>query len=109
MSKYRSSANKKAVALKYEGDAAAPVIVASGLGYMAEKIVEIATENNLPVYEDSSLASILSQMELGTPVPEELYQAIVEIYIYVLNGCTASEALSHLTQPNADVSSAKQH
>lgn len=91
MSRYRNSANQKAVALKYDKGVAAPVIVASGLGYMAEKIVEIATENNLPVYEDSSLASVLSQMELGTPVPEELYQAIVEIYVYVLNGCQVSE------------------
>ncbi|MEG0019247.1 MAG: EscU/YscU/HrcU family type III secretion system export apparatus switch protein [Oscillospiraceae bacterium] len=93
MSKYRASASKKAVALKYDSGAAAPVIVASGLGYMAEKIVEVATENNLPVYEDSSLASILTQMELGTPVPEELYQAIVEIYVYVLNGCNLNEIL----------------
>ena len=77
--------NKKAVALRYdEKKDMAPVIVASGLGYMAEKIVEIANENGVPVYEDNSLATVLTQLDLGKPVPEELYQAIVEIYAYFL-------------------------
>lgn len=78
--------NKKAVALRYDenGDAA-PVIVASGLGYVAEKIVEIANENGVPVYEDNSLATVLTQLNLGREIPEELYQAIVDIYVYFLN------------------------
>ena len=79
-----SSFNDKAVALRYDGTEAAPVIVASGLGYMAQKIVEVAAENNVPVYEDNSLATVLSQFNLGQEIPEELYQAIVEIYIYFL-------------------------
>ena len=77
--------NKKAVALRYdENRDAAPIIVASGLGYMAEKIVEIANDNGVPVYEDNSLATVLTQLDLGTPIPEELYQAIVDIYAYFL-------------------------
>ncbi len=60
--------------------AGAPVIVASGMGHLAEKIVEVATDSGVPVYEDNSLATVLSQMELGREIPEELYQAIVEIY-----------------------------
>ena len=79
-----SRENKKAVALKYDKSDEAPVIVASGLGYMAEKIVEVASENNIAVYEDNSLATILSQMQLGQPIPEELYQAVIEIYVYLL-------------------------
>ena len=75
----------RAVALQYDGSQSAPVIVASGMGYLAEKMVEVATENGVPVYEDDSLATILSQLELGREIPEELYQAIVEIYIYFLN------------------------
>lgn len=75
----------RAVALQYDGSQSAPVIVASGMGYLAEKMVEVATESGVPVYEDDSLATILSQMELGREIPEELYQAIVEIYIYFLN------------------------
>ncbi len=85
MSQYDDLLNKKAVALKYdENNNAAPVIVASGLGYMAEKIVEIANENGVPVYEDNSLATVLTQMKLGTEIPEELYQAVVDIYAYFL-------------------------
>ena len=85
MSQYDDLLNKKAVALKYdENNNAAPVIVASGLVYMAEKIVEIANENGVPVYEDNSLATVLTQMKLGTEIPEELYQAVVDIYAYFL-------------------------
>lgn len=85
MSQYNEVLNKKAVALRYdENKDAAPVIVASGLGYMAERIVEMANENGVPVYEDNSLATVLTQLDLGTPIPEELYQAIVDIYAYFL-------------------------
>lgn len=76
--------SKKAVALQYGPGDAAPVIVASGMGYMAEKIVEVAADSGVPIYEDNSLATVLTQLELGRPIPEELYQAIVEIYIYFL-------------------------
>ena len=76
---------KKAVALKYEDGQIAPIVVAAGMGHMAEKIIELASKNQVPVYEDSSLATMLSRLELGTPIPEELYRAIVDIYIYFLN------------------------
>ena len=67
MSQYDDIMNKKAVALRYdENRDVAPVIVASGLGYMAEKIVEMANENGVPVYEDNSLATVLTQLDLGT-------------------------------------------
>ena len=72
---------ERAVALQYSPGNGAPVIVASGMGHLAEKIVEVAVESGVPVYEDNSLATVLSQMELGREIPEELYQAIVEIYI----------------------------
>ncbi|QHI71959.1 EscU/YscU/HrcU family type III secretion system export apparatus switch protein [Aminipila terrae] len=84
MSQYNGT--KRAVALKYdESQGAAPVIVASGLGHMAEKIVEVANQVDVPVYEDTSLATVLSQLELGAQIPEEVYRAVVEIYIYFLN------------------------
>lgn len=75
---------RKAVALQYGAGDAAPVVVASGMGYMAEKIVEVASESGVPVYEDDSLATVLTQLRLGQEIPEELYQAIVEIYLYFL-------------------------
>ena len=86
MSQFDDVLNKKAVALKYdETSDAAPIIVASGMGYVAEKLVEIANENNIPIYEDNSLATVLTQLNLGSQIPEELYQVIVDIYVYFLN------------------------
>ena len=76
---------RRAVALQYGPDDAAPVVVASGMGYLAERIVDVAHENGVPIYEDDSLATILTQLNLGQEIPAELYQAIVEIYVYFLN------------------------
>lgn len=76
---------KKAVALQYGPGDNAPVIVASGMGYMAEKIVETAADCGVPIYEDNSLSTILTQLQLGQEIPESLYQAIVEIYVYFLH------------------------
>ena len=81
----RRNPSKKAVALQYGAGDGAPVIVASGMGYMAEKIVEVASDSGVPVYEDNSLATILTQLKLGQEIPEELYKAIVEIYVYFLH------------------------
>ena len=85
MSEFDELMRQKAVALKYIPERnGAPVIVASGMGYMAEKITETAMEAGVPVYEDDSLATLLTQLQLGAEIPRELYQAIVDIYIYFL-------------------------
>ena len=86
MSPYDQPEKRTAVALKYdESNNVAPVVVASGVGHLAEKIIEVAAENNVPVFEDSSLSTILSQLDLGAEVPEELYRVVVDIYVYFLN------------------------
>lgn len=86
MSEFNKIMNKKAVAIKYdEENGRAPIIVASGKGYLAEKIVEIANENEVPVFEDNSLAAVLSQLDLGCEIPSELYKTVVDIYVYFLN------------------------
>ena len=83
----QSEKTNRAAALKYSQDAAhsAPVVVASGLGYVAQKIIEVAQDNSVPIYQDDSLASLLSQLNAGSEIPHELYQAIVDIYIYFLH------------------------
>lgn len=85
MSKSDTSSPQRAAALRYRPEDGAPVIVASGMGHLAEKIVEVAQDNGVPIYEESSLATVLTQLELGQQIPEELYQAVVDIYIYFLN------------------------
>lgn len=85
MSEFNRLLNQKAAALSYdENRDKAPVIVAAGRGHMAERIIEMACEHDVPVYEDNSLANILSQMELGSEIPVELYQMVVDIYAYFL-------------------------
>ncbi|HCX62597.1 MAG TPA: type III secretion protein [Clostridiales bacterium] len=85
MSQYKDN-SKKAVALKYDSNKNnAPVIIASGSGYVADKVVEVAEENGIPVYKDDSLSVLLSQLDVGSEIPEELFSSIVDIYIYFLN------------------------
>ena len=85
MSEFDELMRQRAVALKYNPDKnGAPVIVASGMGYLAERITETAMKAGVPVYEDDSLATLLTQLKLGAEIPTELYQAIVDIYIYFL-------------------------
>ena len=85
MSQYESVHKQRAAALKYDPEKnGAPVIVASGMGYTAERITEAAMRAGVPVYEDDSLATLLTQLKMGSEIPKELFQAIVEIYVYFL-------------------------
>lgn len=84
MSKHDNS-KQSAVALTYNPQAhASPIIVAAGYGHIAEKIIEIADENNVPVFRDNNAISLLSMLEVGSSVPPELYQVIASIYISIL-------------------------
>ncbi|WP_283607800.1 EscU/YscU/HrcU family type III secretion system export apparatus switch protein [Faecalispora anaeroviscerum] len=84
MSQYNNK--QRAAALRYsEAENHAPIVVAAGVGYTASKIIEVAQESNIPVYQDDALASLLSQMNMGTEVPPELYQAVADLYLYFLN------------------------
>ncbi|MCL2754171.1 MAG: EscU/YscU/HrcU family type III secretion system export apparatus switch protein [Oscillospiraceae bacterium] len=72
---------KAAVALKYNPDLNyAPVVVAAGLGHLAQKILNIADENGVPVYRDDSAAALLVMLNSGEKVPPELYSVIAAIY-----------------------------
>lgn len=77
---------QKAAALKYSdlSPEGAPVVVASGMGAVAQGIVDIAEKNGVPVFRDDSLATLLSRLDSGTSIPPELYRAVVDIYVYFL-------------------------
>ena len=75
---------KTAVALGYDpNENGAPVVLASGKGALAEKIIEQAQENKIPVHEDSKLADTLSKLEIGEMIPPELYEVVAEILVFV--------------------------
>lgn len=75
---------KTAVALGYDpNENGAPVVLASGKGALAEKIIEQAQENKIPVHEDSKLADTLAKLEIGEMIPPELYEVVAEILVFV--------------------------
>ena len=74
-----------AVALDYEpGTRAAPVVVATGRGLVAEKIMELARENGVTIEANPMLAEALSGVPLDEAIPHELYQAVAEVIGFVL-------------------------
>lgn len=75
--------SKIAVALEYEPSEAAPKIIASGRGHVAEKIIEKAVEENVPLHRDDKLAGTLSKLEIGDAIPPELYEVVAEILLFV--------------------------
>ncbi len=74
---------KAAVALTYEKGDTAPRVVATGKGYVADKILETAAQHNVPIHEDRQLAESLSTLEIGDAIPPELYEVVAEILLFV--------------------------
>ena len=81
-----SKSNKeKAVALKYNpNENLAPIVIASGYGQIAENIIDIAEQKGIPVYKDDSAASMLCMLEVGSNIPQELYEVVAAIYAELL-------------------------
>lgn len=75
---------KKAVALRYEPQSeAAPIVVAKGKGYLAERIEELARENGVPLKEDQQLADYLMALDLYEEIPPQLYTVVAEILAFI--------------------------
>jgi len=75
-----------AVAVALEKDpttGAAPKVVASGRGRIAEQILEIAFANGVRVREDADMAQLLSAIEVESDIPLEAFAAVAEILVYV--------------------------
>ncbi len=78
-----------AVALEDGSDkGGTPIITAAGRGKIAEKILQMAYDNDIRVREDSALVEMLAQIELDSPIPSEAFMAVAEIlsYVYRANG-----------------------
>ena len=74
-------ADKKAVSLKYSGSGA-PIVTAKGKGHVAEQILAVAKEFDIPISEDLELVNLLSQVELDQESPEVLYEAVAQVLIF---------------------------
>lgn len=80
----------RAVALSYDmGKEPAPKIVAKGEGSIAEQILKVAAENNIPIRTDADLVEILAVLELDSFIPLEAYTAVAEILRYIYQQNTA--------------------
>ena len=73
----------QAVALAYNPEDAAPTIITSGKGALAERIIEKAQGAAVPVHRDDKLADTLSRLDIGDMIPPELYEVVAEILVFV--------------------------
>ena len=79
---------RKATALKYDpAKDSAPRVTAKGKGLMAEKIIELAGKEGIPVSEDPDLVEALIQLDFYEEIPPQLYKSVAEIlaFAYKLN------------------------
>ena len=88
MSRKKNKKLKSVVALKYRSDAdAAPKVTAKGEGLVAERIIELAKENQVPIKEDPDLVQILSQVDINKEIPPSVFKVVAELlgFVYRLN------------------------
>lgn len=72
---------KIAVALEY-GSQKAPVVVATGVGELAQKIIDIAIESDIPIQKEEDLVELLATLSLEEEIPEVLYRAVSEVLAF---------------------------
>ena len=80
-----SKSDIRAAALRYEPDSDfAPVVIASGYGQIAERIINVAEQTGIPVYRDDSVSSMLCMLDVGKNIPPELYEIIAKVYCSII-------------------------
>ena len=79
------SKKNKAVALKYNAEEdVAPFVIASGYGELAQRIIDVAEKQGIPVFRDDSAVSLMCMLVVGSNIPPELYQVVAAIYCQLL-------------------------
>lgn len=74
---------KRAIALQYPEGAEAPFIALNVRGAIAEKVLRIAQEKNIPVERNAVLAHTLSMCQVGSYIPEETYEVLAKIFAFI--------------------------
>lgn len=95
------ASEKQAIALKYDGENA-PNLTAKGNDALAEEILQIARENDVPIYENADLVRLLARLELGDAIPESLYHTIAEIIAFAWYLKSKAPKGFYSKKPNAD-------
>ena len=74
----------KAAAIKYvKGKDNAPRLVAKGQRKIAEKIIEIAKKENIPIEKDEELVEVLASLDIGDEIPPQLYEVVAKILAFI--------------------------
>jgi flagellar biosynthesis protein len=82
--KKESGQPKVAAAIRYDSAKDdAPRLTAKGKGHVAERIIELARQHNIPIRTDRALVHILSKLDLDEHIPPDLYRAVAEILAFV--------------------------
>ena len=79
---------RSAVSLKYNGAInKSPLVTAKGDGFIADKIIALAKDNNVPIKEDPDLVHLLSKVDLNSEIPASLYKVVAELlsFVYKIN------------------------
>ena len=76
---------RKAIALRYDTGYDSPIVTAAGMGHVADKIIESAEENMVPIVRDEGLANMLSNVDVGDQIPLELYDVVAKVIAYVMD------------------------
>jgi flagellar biosynthetic protein FlhB len=93
-----------AVALRYEMNMPAPIVVAKGLNLLAQKIKEIAWDRSIPVMENRPLAQALYKgADVGDAIPSALYHAVAEILVMVYKAQAEVKKRDAQSRANANV------
>jgi len=75
---------KKAVALEYDIEIDnAPKVVAKGKGEIANNIIKIAQDNDIPIKKDEDLIELLSAIDIEKEIPPSMYKAVSEIFAFI--------------------------
>ena len=73
-----------AAALGYDPDLdEAPRLLAKGVGELADRIIQLAREHDIPIREDRDLVAVLARLDLDREIPPELYRAVAELLAFV--------------------------
>ncbi len=75
---------QKAVALKYPQGAQAPFVIANGKGLLAKRILEEAQANDIKIEENTPLVEFLSEVKVGSLVPQESWEILAQIFSVIL-------------------------
>ena len=79
-----TKSRKNASVLKYESNQdLSPKLIAKGKGMVAGHIIAEAEKHRIPIKKDPTLSELLSQLEINQTIPEELYQAVAEVFAFI--------------------------